>query len=52
MIRIDKTVINGVSVAGGALLACYILGSILLYALPRVPYLRRMMPRMTQTSNA
>lgn len=43
---------NGVSVAVGELLACYILGSILLYALPRVPYLRRMMPRMTQTSNA
>lgn len=43
---------NGLSVAVGELLACYILGSILLYALPRVPYLRRMMPRMTQTSNA
>lgn len=42
---------NGLSVAVGELLACYILGSILLYALPRVPYLRRMMPRMTQTSN-
>lgn len=37
---------NGVSVAVGELLACYILGSILLYALPKVPYLRRMMPRM------
>ena len=43
---------NGLSVAVGELLACYILGSILLYVLPRVPYLRRMMPRMTQTSNA
>ena len=43
---------NGVSVAVGELLACYILGSILLYALPRVPYLRRMMPRMAQTGNA
>ena len=43
---------NGLSVAVGELLACYILGSILLYSLPRVPYLRRMMPRMTQTSNA
>ena len=42
---------NGLSVAVGELLACYILGSILLYALPRVPYLRRMMPRMVQTSN-
>ena len=42
---------NGLSVAVGELLACYILGSILLYALPRVPYLRRMMPRMAQTSN-
>ncbi len=43
---------NGLSVAVGELLACYILGSILLYVLPRVPYLRRMMPRMSQTSNA
>lgn len=43
---------NGLSVAVGELLACYILGSILLYALPRVPYLRRMMPRMAQTNNA
>ena len=43
---------NGLCVALVELLACYILGSILLYVLPRVPYLRRMMPRMTQTSNA
>ena len=35
---------NGVSVAVGELLACYVLGSILLSVLPRVRYLQSMMP--------
>lgn len=35
---------NGVSVAVGELLACYVLGSILLTVLPRVPYLNQMIP--------
>ena len=35
---------NGLTVALGELLACYGLGSILLYALPRVKYLRTWMP--------
>lgn len=35
---------NGVSVAVGELLACYVLGSILLSVLPRVRYLQTMMP--------
>jgi len=36
---------NGLSVAVGELLACYILGSILLRALPKISFFRHMIPQ-------
>ena len=35
---------NGISVAVGELIACYVLGSLLLKVLPRIPMLREMIP--------
>ena len=35
---------NGISVAVGELIACYVLGSLLLKVLPRIPVLREMIP--------
>ncbi len=35
---------NGISVAVGELIACYVLGSLLLKYLPRIPYLRQAIP--------
>lgn len=37
---------HGATVALGELLACYILGSLLLTALPKVPYFQAMMPKI------
>ena len=36
---------NGISVALGELIACYVLGSMLLIYLPRIPYLREAIPQ-------
>lgn len=38
-------VFNGISVALGELIACYVLGSLLLVYLPRIPYLREAIPQ-------
>lgn len=36
--------VNGLSVAVGELIACYLLGSLLLRALPNIPFFRQMIP--------
>ena len=35
---------NGLTVGVGELLACYVLGMLLLYFLPRIPYFRTFVP--------